>query len=69
MTNHSKRRLDYKACDTILKRRGLWRNPIYLQRKEALRCYIEDVREVMAICVVEIQTGCNTVVTAGHDIL
>ena len=63
MTNHSKRRLDYKAFDTILKRRGLWRNPIYLQRKEALRCYIEDVREVMAMCVVEIQTGCNTVVT------
>lgn len=63
MTNHSKKRLDYKAFDTILKRRGLWRDPIYLQRKEALRWYIEDVREVMAMCVVEIQTGCNTVVT------
>ena len=69
MTNHSKRRLDYKAFDIILKRRGLWHNPIYLQRKEALRCYIEDVRGVMAMCVVEIQTGCNTVVTTGHDIL
>ena len=53
MTNHSKSWLDYKAFDTILKRRGLWRDTIYLQRKEALRCYMEDVREVMAICVVE----------------
>ena len=37
----------------ILKRRGLWRDPVYLQRKEALGCYIEDVREVMPVCVVE----------------
>lgn len=53
MTNHSKRKGDYKAFYTILKRRGLWRDPVYLQRKEALGCYVEDVREVMPICVVE----------------
>ena len=52
MTNHSKRKGDYKAFYTILKRRGLWRDPVYLQRKEALGCYVEDVREVMPICVV-----------------
>ncbi|XP_068737191.1 uncharacterized protein [Montipora capricornis] len=32
---------------------GLWRDPIYIARKEALGCYVEDVREVMPICVVE----------------
>ena len=53
MTNHSKRKGDYKAFYTILTRRGLWRDPVYLQRKEALGCYVEDVREVMPICVVE----------------
>ena len=53
MTNHSKRKGDYKAFYTILKRRGLWRDPVYLQRKEALGRYVEDVREVMPICVVE----------------
>ena len=53
MTNHVKRKSNYKAFYTILKHKGLWRDPVYLQRKEALGCYIEDVREVMPICVVE----------------
>ena len=53
MTNHCKRKADYRALYTILKRKGLWRDPIYVQRKEALGCYIDDVREVMPVCVVE----------------
>lgn len=53
LTNHSKWKGDYKSYYTILKRKGLWRDPVYLQRKEALGCYIEDVREVMPVCVVE----------------
>ncbi|XP_068761332.1 uncharacterized protein [Montipora capricornis] len=53
MTNHTKRKGDYRAFYTILNCRGLWRDPIYIARKEALRCYVEDVREVMPICVVE----------------
>ena len=53
MTNHMKRKGDYKSFYTILNRRGLWRDPIYIARKEALGCYVEDVREVMPVCVVE----------------
>lgn len=53
MTNHTKRKGDYRSFYTILNRRGLWRDPIYIARKEALGCYVEDVREVMPICVVE----------------
>lgn len=53
LTNHCKRKADYRALYTILKRKGLWRDPIYVQRKEALGCYIDDVREVMPVCVVE----------------
>ena len=53
LTNHMKRKGDYRAFYTILKKKGLWSDPIYLQRKEALGCYIEDIREVMPICVVE----------------
>ena len=53
MTNHCKRKADYRAFYTILKRKGLWRDDVYLQRKDALGCYIEDVREVMPVCVVE----------------
>ena len=53
MTNHIKRKGDYKSFYTILNRRGLWRDPIYIARKEALGCYVEDVREVMPVCVVE----------------
>jgi len=53
MTNHMKRKGDYRSFYTILNRRGLWHDPIYIARKEALGCYVEDVREVMPICVVE----------------
>ncbi|KAK2555110.1 hypothetical protein P5673_023077 [Acropora cervicornis] len=53
MTNHTKRKGDYRSFYTILNRRGLWHDPIYIARKEALGCYVEDVREVMPICVVE----------------
>ena len=57
MTNHVKRKGNYRAYYTILKRKGLWRDAVNLQRnserKEALGCYIEDVREVMPVCVVE----------------
>ena len=52
MTSHVKRKGDYKSFYTILNRRGLWRDPIYIARKEALGCYVEDVREVMPVCVV-----------------
>ena len=53
MTNHVKRKGYSKSFYTILNRRGLWRDPIYIARKEALGCYVEDVREVMPVCVVE----------------
>ena len=53
MTNHMKRKGDYRSFYTILNRRSLWRDPIYIARKEALGCYVEDVREVMPVCVVE----------------
>ena len=36
MTNHTKRKGDYRSFYTILNRRGLWRDPIYIARKEAL---------------------------------
>ena len=51
--NHMKRKGDYRSFYTILNRRGLWRDPVYIARKEALGCYVEDVREVMPVCVVE----------------
>ena len=53
MTNHTKRKGDYRSFDTILNRHGSWHDPIYIARKEALGCYVEDVREGMPICVVE----------------
>lgn len=53
LTNHIKSKGDYKAYYSILKKKGLWRDRVYLQRKEALGCYIEDVREVLPVCVVE----------------
>ena len=53
MNNHMKRKGDYRSFYTILNRRGLWRDPVYIARKEALGCYVEDVREVMPVCVVE----------------
>lgn len=73
MINHSKRKGDYKAFYTILKRKGLWRDPVYLHRKEALGCYIEDVRECPSVWWRMlgsdglILTGCRIVVTAGHN--
>ena len=51
--DHMKRKGDYRCFYTILNRRGLWRDPVYIARKEALGCYVEDVREVMPVCVVE----------------
>ncbi|XP_022784000.1 uncharacterized protein LOC111324652 isoform X2 [Stylophora pistillata] len=53
MNNHTKRKGDYRCFYTILNRRGLWLDPIYIARKEALGCYVGDVREVMPVCVVE----------------
>ena len=53
MTNHMKRKGDYRSFYTILNCRGLWRDPVYIARKEALGCYVEDVREVMPVCAVE----------------
>ena len=53
MNNHMKRKGDYRSFYTILNRRGLWHDPVYIARKEALGCYVEDVREVMPVCVVE----------------
>jgi len=42
MTNHMKWKGDYKSFYTILNRCGLWHDPIYIARKEALGCYMED---------------------------
>ena len=53
MNNHMKQKGDYRSFYTILNRRSLWRDPIYIARKEALGCYVEDVREVMPVGVVE----------------
>ena len=52
MTNHVKRKGDYKSFNTFLNRCGLWHDLIYIARKEALGCYVEDVQEVMPVCVV-----------------
>ena len=74
LTNHTKRKGDYRAFYTLLKRKGLWRYPVYLERKEALGCFIEDVREVTPICVVEDvrkrwpnPDRCRTAGTAGRN--
>ena len=53
LNNHMKRKGDYRCFYTILNRHGLWHDPVYIARKEALGCYVEDVREVMPVCVVE----------------
>lgn len=53
MTNHTKRRKDYKWFWRTLKDCGLWENPSYLARKQELGCMIDDVREVMPHCVVK----------------
>jgi len=48
-----KRKEDYQSFYTILNGHGLWHDPIYITRKEALGCYVEEVWEVMPVCVVE----------------
>lgn len=53
ITNHTKRRKDYKWYWRTLKDCGLWDNPVYQQRKEDLGCHIDDVREVMPHCVIK----------------
>ena len=53
MTNHMRRKGNYRSFYTILNCRSLWCDPIYISRKEALGCYVEDVREVMPVWVVE----------------
>ena len=53
LNNHIKQKGDYRSFYTILNRRGLWRDPVCITRKEALGCYVEDVREVMPVYVVE----------------
>ena len=53
ITNHTKRRKDYKWFWRTLKDCGLWENPTYLARKQELGCMIDDVREVMPLCVVK----------------
>ena len=36
----------------MLKKAGLWENALYLERKNELGIFIEDVREVLPNCVV-----------------
>ena len=38
-----KRKRNYKSVYIVFKRRGLWHDPAYLQRKETLRHYIKDL--------------------------
>ncbi|KAL9976326.1 hypothetical protein ACROYT_G013616 [Oculina patagonica] len=51
--NHSKRLKDYRLFYTLLNAKRLWENPEYLARKEELGCHIDDIREVMPMCVVK----------------
>ena len=53
ITNHTKRRKDYRWFWRTLKDCGLWENPTYLARKQELGCMIDDVREVMPHCVIK----------------
>ena len=46
ITNHTKRRKDYRWYWRTLKDCGLWENPIYLAHKLELGCLIDDAREV-----------------------
>ncbi|KAJ7381220.1 hypothetical protein OS493_001336 [Desmophyllum pertusum] len=50
--NHAKRLKDYRFYYTLLNAR-LWENPLYLARKEELGCHIDDIREVIPMCVVK----------------
>lgn len=47
VTNHTKRRKDYKWYWRTLKDCGLWENSTCLERKEEFVCLVDDVREVM----------------------
>ena len=53
ITNHIKRRKDYKWYWKTLKDNGVWDNPKYLEKKEQLGCLIDDVREVIPHCVIK----------------
>ena len=53
ITNQTKRRKDYKWFWCTLKDCGLWENPTYLARKQELGCMIDDIREVMPLCMVK----------------
>ena len=53
ITNHTKRRKDYKWFWKTLKGCGLWEDLVYIERKQQLGCLIDDVREVMPHCVVK----------------
>ena len=53
ITNHTKRRKDYKWFWRTLKDCSLWENLTYLARKQQLGCMIDDVREVMPHCVLK----------------
>lgn len=52
LQNIGKRFRNYREYHRILKKAGLWNNPIYLLKKYELGVHIEDVREVMPNCVV-----------------
>ena len=53
ITNHNKRRKDYRWYWCTLKDCGLWESPVYLVQKEELGCHIDDVWEVMPHCVIK----------------
>ena len=53
MTNHRKWKGDYRSFYTIVNHHGLWRDPIEIAQKETSRLYVEDVWEVIPVCVVE----------------
>ena len=48
-TNH-KRKRNYKSVYIVFKGRGLWHDPVYLQRKETLRRYNKDLSANYALC-------------------
>ena len=48
-----KRRKDYNWYWKTLKDNGLWDNPTYLDRKQEMGCFIDDVREVMPHCTIK----------------
>ena len=52
LSNHTKRRKDYKWFWRTLKDCGLWENSTFGLKQE-LGCMIDDVREVMPHCVIK----------------